>query len=192
MKPLTAIVVAAASLLIGVALVIGACGGEVTVGYDDAGDYHLGDGGVFTVGSACIGWDGSHNTTYNPTCDFSNDQCNAWLQPPGWNWSYTCLEPVNMNDGGFLYDDAGNQIIQCDSYQFSYTPPCSPNDDASTAFCSAWQSQFVTHGKALSACTAPGFAPSGHACGPGASCPDGQLARVEDDGAVDCVYPCAP
>lgn len=180
------------------ALVLGqACGGQLVIGYDDAGNYHTGDGAVLRKGGKCVGWDASHYFEDGGfICDLNTDECNQWLTPPGWPYPSNCQAQDLLDDAGnYVLDDAGHPIIGDDGGLCSQGisivgnfQQCDQKDPASDQLCSAFWEQYVTHGTVPGKCA--GF---GGICGSTEliSCDIG-ITRIDEDGAVECVPPCAP
>ena len=58
---------------VGVFAIAEACGGQLGVGYDDAGNYHTPEGGVLKPGSACTDFDAAHYVEDGGyACDLAN------------------------------------------------------------------------------------------------------------------------
>ena len=159
------------------------CGGEITAGYDDAGNYHTGDGAVWTRGAMCTGFDASHyledgGLDCDPTS--GTQECTPWLVPPSldpalntYGFARTCQQPPVVDDAGHpALDDAGNPILQdggeCGlltpapsqplppGFRYPTNPTCpSPYTDAGADFCSGYYNQFVTEGRVVASCSGP-------------------------------------
>jgi hypothetical protein len=183
-------IVLAAGLVV---VAVQACGGKITVGYDDAGNYHTSDGGVLVYGSACVGWDASHYLVDGGfNCDPNNDQCTAWLTPPGYVEPYAC----NPN---YFFDDAGNEIIDdasgfplrdldagvCANSGPFLEPTCDMHDPNANAFCSAFYEQFVVSGHVKGLCYGVCQFDGISECAIG-------VGRIAVDGAFICGPPCLP
>jgi hypothetical protein len=154
----------AGTIIVGVGLcVVDGCG-QLVVGFDDAGNYHAADGSVVYYGSACVGWDASHYLTEGGTaCDLHDDRCEQWFAPPGWWFGYACKATELFGDAGQpLLDDGGNVLLDPDAATctanavstsaYDGIPTCDPTTDASDGVCSAYWSQFLTHGRAIGRC----------------------------------------
>jgi len=194
-----------------VAASFSACGGAIAIGFDDAGVYHDGEGGVLVPGSGCQGWDTSHIQNGNPPCDLDaatlpgqcnpNSQCNAMMVPPG------LLKPIEATDtescavaSGCIANDAGGAtcgegLNNTWVTLFALDSPChvgSGGDD----YCRAYWGQYVTHGHALATCKWSGPGNNDGYCFPSANiCPDPGdhfIAVQLDDGGTACIDPCMP
>lgn len=199
MRTFRALILMSATLSIAGASVgaIESCGGRITVGYDDAGNFHTGDGSVLIYGSACVGWDASPyangNFDRSTTCDLNTDECTTWFVPPGWVQSEKCYQSVLVDDAGVEVRDDAGYVILIDSGSCGVTgvlalPTCDRNDPASDAFCSAWFDQFVAHGHVHGTCP---FSPG--PCSAVEELPGCDTPTVyEQDGSQTCFSPCRP
>ncbi len=179
-----------------VAAVSDACGGTLSVGYDDGGNFHAADGAVLTYGGACVGWDASH---YLPdadnVCALHGDSCNAWFQPSGWLLSFGCHPTAILDDAGQpIFPDSGGPALlssdagACGIVSGAANVTCDPHDPHAGDFCTAYWEQFVTHGHVSGYC-------AGNTCGyhEVVSCvPQEGIALTDSDGAVQCAPPCSP
>ena len=122
--------------------------------------------------------------------------------PSGWYWNYTCAHHDILDDAGNPVVDDGGHPIEADDggtcaagFRVAGLPPtCDWKLDESENFCTAWFEQFVTHGHVQATCRLAGGAGTCAVKPQSAitqNCDLG-LIRIDDDGGIACVLPCAP
>ena len=138
------------------------CGGQITVGYDDAGRYHTADGAVWTYGGGCVGFDASaYLVEGGPSCDASDQ---------GTQWCTEQIVPPSLGQGLVSSCSGGAcgtaQIKSDAAPAYEFFPPCGPpgfrgapdpaTKQAADEFCQAFYDQFVTHGHVIAQCSGLG------------------------------------
>jgi hypothetical protein len=178
-----------------------ACGGQLIIGFDDAGNYHTADGSVLVYGSVCATWDASAYTVDGGlNCDTSNANstaiCTQATVPPSLATYFNsyCVGTTDASTAGqcsiphFTTASSGHPEV--------WYPPCASTDDAGDAFCEAFYDQFVSHGHVLAQCRSAGGAPQCVAWGDSNGQPcgiDGFPVPLQDaDGGISCVPFCTP
>jgi hypothetical protein len=181
-----------------------ACGGHLVVGYDDAGNYHTGDGSILKYGSACVGWDASGwFVDGGVPCDINDPDsgaypsaafCTAVLAPPGYYAAFSCRHVPLLDDAGnAVVDDGGHPVLNDDAgvcenpAPSAQVPSCDIHDPNANPFCTAYFEQFILNGHVRGVCGngVCEFIDDVGVCG-------NWIARTVADGSVVCGPPCTP